>query len=347
MGSGPALVRSPASIRGTVLVRSTAPDALSNLVAVLELTADGQMRCSAATRRPLTATVRLVQDALVAGDYYDAADLEAADHDSAHHESAHQDRAHQDRAHQDRAHQDRAHHDMAHHDGAGPIAAFAWPMLLQAGGLARLAGTGLELTPRGETVLATPSYQALGELWSRWHRSVSHDELSRIEAIRGQRRPGTLTTAARRRAAVADALAAVEPGIWIDVDTLFAIMQAQPAPLAVARSPLAQWRLYLVDSCYGSLGPAGWKAWNALEGRYALCVLFEYAATLGVIDVAYTGPRGARDDYGQLWGADRFDSLSRYDGLAAVRVNDLGAAILRDPGALPALGLPVPSRGPE
>ena len=241
MGSGPALVRSLASIRGTVLVRSTAPDALSNLVAVLELTADGQMRCSAATRRPLTATVRLVQDALVAGDYYDAADLEAAHHDRAHH---------------DRAHHDRAHHDRAHHDGAGPIAAFAWPMLLQAGGLARLAGTGLELTPRGETVLATPSYQALGELWSRWRRSVSHDELSRIEAIRGQRKPGTLTAAARRRAAVADALAAVEPGIWIDVDTLFAIMRAQPAPLAVARSPLAQWRLYLVDSYYGSLGPA-------------------------------------------------------------------------------------------
>ena len=86
MGSGPALVRSLASIRGTVLVRSTAPDALSNLVAVLELTADGQMRCSAATRRPLTATVRLVQDALVAGDYYDAADLEAAHHDRAHHD---------------------------------------------------------------------------------------------------------------------------------------------------------------------------------------------------------------------------------------------------------------------
>ena len=96
MGSGPALVRSPASIRGTVLVRSTAPDALSNLVAVLELTADGQMRCSAATRRPLTATVRLVQDALVAGDYYDAADLEAAHHDSAHHDRAHHDRAHHD-----------------------------------------------------------------------------------------------------------------------------------------------------------------------------------------------------------------------------------------------------------
>ena len=71
-GSGPALVlRASAFLRGTVIVRCTAPDALSNLVAVLELAADGQMRCSAATRRPLTATVRLVEDALVAGDYYD------------------------------------------------------------------------------------------------------------------------------------------------------------------------------------------------------------------------------------------------------------------------------------
>jgi len=316
-GSRPALVRGLAALRGTVRVRCTAPDALSNLVAVLELTADGQMRCSAATRRPLTATVRLVEDVLVAGDYYDGVG------------------------------RDGAHREGAHHDGCEPIAAFAWPMLLQAGGLARLAGTGLELTPRGEAVLARPSYQALSELWGRWLKSVSHDELSRIETIRGQRKPGTLTTAGRRRAAVAEGLAAVEPGIWIDVDTLFAIVRAQPAPLAVARSPLAQWRLYLVDSHYGSLGPAGATAWNALEGRYALCVLFESAATLGVIDVAYTGPRGARDDYRELWGADRYDCLSRYDGLAAVRVNDLGAAILHDRGALAALCLPVPRRGPD
>ncbi len=76
-------------------------------------------------------------------------------------------------------------------------------------------------------------------------------------------------------------------------------------------------------------------------------MLFEYVATLGVIDVAYTGPRGARDDYRELWGADRYDSLSRYDGLAAVRVNDLGAAILHDPGALASLGLPVPGQGSQ
>ena len=318
-GSGPAHLRASAFPRGPVAVRSTAPDALSNLVAVLELAADGQLRCAAATRRPLAATVRLVEDALVAGDYYD------------------------------RRGQDE------------PVAAFAWPMLLQAGGLAALArgdetlipprpprrgsaGTRLELTPRGEAVLSAPCYPALGELWNRWLRSVSQDELTRIEAIRGQGRTGTLTAPARRRAAIADGLAALAPGVWVEVDALFAVLQAQPGPLAVAASPLTQWRLYLTDPRHGSLGPLGPKAWNVLEGRYALCVLFEYAATLGVVDVAYTGAWGARADYRGLRGADGYDSLSRYDGLAAVRVNDLGAAILHDPGALPALGLPVPRR---
>ena len=107
----------------------------------------------------------------------------------------------------------------------------------------------------------------------------------------------------------------------------------------------ALWRLYVLDSYYGSLGHAGSRAWDLVEGRYALCVLFEYAATVGLIDVAYTDPRGARDDYRALWGADQLSCLSRYDGLAAVRVNELGAAVLHDPDALPGLGLPVPRRG--
>jgi len=303
-GSGPAILRASAFPRGPVTVRDTAPDALSNLIAVLELAADGQVRCSTATRRPLAATVRLVEDVLVAGDYYD------------------------------RRGEDE------------PIAAFAWPLLLQAGGLARLSGPVLELTPRGEAVLAQPSYQALGALWERWLRSVSQDEFSRIEAIGGQRRTGTLTAPARRRAALADGLAALVPGVWVEVDALFAVLRAQPAPLVVAASPLTRWRLHLGDPRHGSLGPVGRQAWNVIEGRYALCALFEYAATLGVVDVAYTAARGARDDYRGLWGADGYASLSRYDGLAAVRVNELGAAILHDPGSLPALGLPVPQRTP-
>jgi len=307
---GPPLLRVLALPAGPVRIRCTAPDALSNLVAVLELAADGRLRCAAGTRRPLAATVRLVEDTLVAGDYYGGPEGEPRD------------------------------------DGE-PIAAFAWPMLLQAGGLARLGGTALELTPRGRAVLARPSCGCVGALWDRWRGSVSQDEFSRIEAIRGQRKTGTLTPVASRRAAVADGLAALEPGVWVDVDAFFAILRTQAEPLAVTASPLARWGLYLEDPRHGSLGPAGEKAWAAVEGRYALCILFEYAATLGVVDVAYAGPRGARGDYRELWGADQRDSLSRYDGLSAIRVSELGAAILHDPGVLDAHRLPLPRRLPR
>ena len=278
-------------------VRCTAPDALSNLVAVLELVADGQVGCSAVTRRPSAASVRLVEDVLVAGDFYDAGE---------------------------------------------PISAFAWPLLLQAGGLAQLAGTRLELTVRGNAALARPSYQTVGTLWARWLRCVSHDEMARIEAIKGQRKPATLTAAARRRAAVEAGLAALQPGEWTDVDELLWILRTQPPRLVAVRSLIALWRLYLVDSYYGSLGHASREAWDVVEGRYALCVLFEYAATLGLIDIGYVDPCGARDDYRSLWGADSYPSLSRYDGLRYIRVNELGTAILHDPDVLPYLALPVP-----
>ncbi|HLK75995.1 MAG TPA: hypothetical protein VKU77_20400 [Streptosporangiaceae bacterium] len=280
-----------------VLVRWTAPDALSNLVSVLDLAADGQVRYAASTRRPTAASVKLVEDVLVAGDFYDSGE---------------------------------------------PIAAFAWPLLIQVGGLARLSGTRLELTPRGQAALTRPSYEALGALWARWLASVSTDELARIEAIKGQRKPGTLTSAVTRRAAVAAALAALPPGAWTGAGKVLASLRAQQPPLVAARSLRALWRLYVADSYFGSLGHAGSRTWDLVEGRYALCVLFEYAATLGLIDVAYADPRGARDDYRALWGADQLSCLSRYDGLCAVRVNDLGAAVLHDPDALPVLGLPVP-----
>jgi hypothetical protein len=59
-----------------------------------------------------------------------------------------------------------------------------------------------------------------------------------------------------------------------------------------------------------------------------LVFLFEYAATMGLIDVAYIHPSGARRDYGDLWGTDDLDCLSCYDGLLYIRINGLGAYCL-------------------
>ena len=219
-----------------------------------------------------------------------------------------------------------------------PIAAFAWPLLLQAGGLAALSGTRLQPTARGRAVMASPSYAALGAMWTKWLTKALIDEFSRIESIKGQRTAATLTAAAKRRSAVALGLAELPTGEWIEIDDVFRALR-RCGELKIARGERAVWKLYLEDPQYGSMGYDGFGTWSVLEGRYALCVMFEYAATLGLLDVAYCDPEGARTDYHQCWGADDYGYLSRYDGLTAVRVNALGAAAFHG-RPIDGLGLP-------
>jgi hypothetical protein len=210
-----------------------------------------------------------------------------------------------------------------------PIAAFAWPLLLQAGGLAELAGNRLQLTDRGRAALTKPAATTIRQLWRSWVATTLLDEFNRVDGIKGQRAANVLTAAKTRRKAVATALADCTGEDWVAIDDLFTSMsRRRDTSPTIARSERALWKLYLVDPQYGSLGYSGFAGWPILEGRYTLAVLFEYAATLGLIDITYTDPSGARTDYHDNWGADDLDRLSRYDGLLAVRLNTLGAYAL-------------------
>jgi hypothetical protein len=165
-------------------------------------------------------------------------------------------------------------------------------------------------------------------LWQRWLTHAVIDEFSRIEEIKGQSIRNVLTAAKPRRQMVAAALATCTPGEWIDVDTLFAVMRRGNMSPTIARTDMALWKLYLVDPQYGSLGYDGFHDWELLEGRYTLAVLFEYAGTLGLVDLDYVDPSWARDDFRDNWGGDDLDALSRYDGLRAIRLTALGAYVL-------------------
>ena len=208
------------------------------------------------------------------------------------------------------------------------IAAYAWPLLIQAGGLAEIAGTRLQLTARGRKALSAPPHGTVRDLWRRWVSSGVLDEFSRIENIKGQRSATVLSSISARRRTVAAAAASLPAGTWVEIDDLFVQMRRSGLNPTVERNSRSLWRLYLVDPQYGNLGYDGNHEWEILEGRYTLAVLFEYAATLGLLDVAFTDPAGARQDFGHIWGADDLACLSRYDGLTAVRVNDLGAYVL-------------------
>jgi hypothetical protein len=208
-----------------------------------------------------------------------------------------------------------------------PIRAFAWPLLLQASGLAEPAGAKLRLSVAGRRALGVPGAQTLRQLWERWAKSTLLDELQRIEVIRGQTGNGRrgLTAVAGRRTAVAQALAECPVGRWMQTEELFRFMRASGIDFEVTRSP---WSLYIAEKQYGSLGYEGFGGWNILQARYALCVLFEYMATLGMVDVACVSPVGARNDFHDLWGTDELEFFSRYDGLAFVRLTPLGAYCL-------------------
>lgn len=114
-------------------------------------------------------------------------------------------------------------------------------------------------------------------------------------------------------------------GKWLDVNEFFRYMRASGYDFEVTREP---WDLYITDANYGSLGHSGYHDWEIMQGRYLLCLLFEYAATLGMIDIAYVPPAGVRPDYGNIWGTDDLEFFSRYDGLRYFRLTALGAYCL-------------------
>ncbi|QSE93130.1 helicase-associated domain-containing protein [Rhodococcus pseudokoreensis] len=174
-----------------------------------------------------------------------------------------------------------------------PIASFAWPLIIQAGGLATIEGGRLRLTPKGRTALSRPAAEVISQLWRRWLTRAVIDEFSRIEQIKGQRARNVLTSARTRRQTVAAALAGCPPGEWIGMDSLFTTMRRKGMSPNVARSERAL-----------------------------------YAGTLGLLDLDYRHPSGARSDFHDIWGGDNLDALSRYDGLQAIRLTTLGCYTL-------------------
>jgi hypothetical protein len=276
-----------------VRIRATELEALHDLSAVLRLIDAGKVGVSATTHRPGQAALKGMATVLHSGDFYTGEEEDLEEEERA---------------------------DL-------PIKPFAWPLLAQAGGFASLSGSKLQLTAAGRKASMNPPQEALQTAWNKWLRTNLLDEFNRVNAIKGQGGKGgsSLTAVVRRREMVAAALRECPPGAWIAIDELFRYMQAAGHSFEVARDP---WSLYLSDRNYGSLGYDGFHDWEILQGRYTMALLFEYAATLGLIDVAYILPVGARRDFRQLWGTDDLSYLSRYDGLLYFRLNPLGAWVL-------------------
>ncbi len=209
----------------------------------------------------------------------------------------------------------------------GPMQSFAWPLLLQGGGLAKADGSFLQLTPAGRKALKSDLAGGIQKAWQRWEKTKIIDEFSRVTAIKGQRsnRGRTMTTPVKRRPMINNLLEDLQPGKWIGIDELIRLLQTKSEYSFDMVN--YDWKLYFLDQQYGNLDYH--DTWPLLQLRYVLIYLFEYCATLGLVDVAYQDPRGARyEDYSSCWGADDLEYLSHCDGLQYIRINDLGAFIM-------------------
>jgi hypothetical protein len=277
-----------------VVCREMELAALRDVLTVLRLVDAGKVAVTEKNRWPTPAAMRQVAGVLDGGDYY-------PDEPSARTKPSEEDE-----------------------DQPGPIRAFAWPMLLQAGKLAQVRGSRLELSKAGRAALMAPPHEILRGLWERWTGSDLLDELRRINVVRGQTGNGRrhLTNPAERRVAIAAALSDCAVGRWVALDEFSRHMLATGNEFHVTSDP---WTLYVGEQQYGSLGD---EDWNILQLRYLLGLLMEYAATLGMVDVAFIPPDGARPDYGDLWGTDDLAFFSRYDGLMFLRLTSLGAYAL-------------------
>jgi hypothetical protein len=209
----------------------------------------------------------------------------------------------------------------------GQVKAFSWALLVQAAKFAALRNEKLLLTKTGRAALETPPEHTLREIWNAWVARGIIDEFSRIDTIKGQKGKGRrgLTPPEDRRLTIKCALAECPVGRWVEIGEFSRYMRAAGFQFEVTRDA---WGLYICDPQYGSLGYSGYGGWNILQERYLLCLLFEYAAPLGVIDIAYEHPAGARSDFQGQWGTDDLIFLSRYDGLRYFRLTSLGAFIL-------------------
>jgi hypothetical protein len=208
----------------------------------------------------------------------------------------------------------------------GTIRAFALPIILQAADLAELSGKKLRLTAAGEKALSNCSEKTIKAIWKKWLKTNFLDEFRRINEIKGQTGKGQkgFTALAGRRQTIASGLLDCPVGEWVGIDDFFRYLIATGNTFLVSRQTEY---LYLCEAGYGSLYDLG-REWSILEERYTLCFLLEYAATLGIIDVAYIHPSGSRQNYNDFWGVDDFEFLSRYDGLLYFRLTPLGAYCL-------------------
>ena len=193
-------------------------------------------------------------------------------------------------------------------------------------GLVQIRDGKLELTKAGRAALLDPSPSLLKTCWAAWIAWDGPDELNRIRGLKGQNvRGSSYTRTSERKKAISQALARCPVGHWIPIQEFLRFVRIDHE-FEVERSEYPS--LYVgYSSNIGSVTSMDLGAWNSTSGAYTRAILLEYAATLGLIDVATIPLAEANLDFTYHYELAAAD-FSRYVSLAHLRVNNLGRYIL-------------------
>lgn len=264
---------------------NTEQTAQADLLSVLRLIETGKIKISDKTGYPTKSSINTITEILQSGDFYPDQDSEDAPIEP-----------------------------------PGAIRAFAWPVMIHAAKLARSKSGKLELTPKGRKALTEPTHEIIKTLWQSWLSNKNFDELRRVNNIKGQTGKGKrgLTPPKERRHIIVQTLKQCPTDSWLAFEDFFDFMRILGHILIVSEDP---YELYIGTKYYGDLGHNS----GLLTLCYTLVFLFEYMATLGLIDITYLDPADTPWEFDYEINSE---FLSRYDGLTHFKINNLGAYCL-------------------
>ncbi|MBM7070758.1 hypothetical protein JQC92_01705 [Shewanella sp. 202IG2-18] len=203
--------------------------------------------------------------------------------------------------------------------GEEHILAYGWIRLLAN---SRFAKAQASLIPSKQQAKSTA--ETIKSIWDDWCYKSKDEEFNRIDVIKGQKGKAKryFSDAVDRRLNVIEALLECEVNQWVSFDEFSRFILATGRDIQVTDAPE---HLYIYDAHYGGLYNGGW---DIIEESYLKCLLVEYMATLGVIDVVMYDLSQISDSNDDYWGTVDLDCLHRYQGLRYFKLTELGAYVL-------------------
>ena len=206
-------------------------------------------------------------------------------------------------------------------ESANSIKAFGWIQILRSALWVKETHGELQINLK-KASLQQRHCDTIKQLFWDWKDRSKFDEFSRINQIKGQKGKGQkyFTNPIDRRDACIETLRGCPINKWVSFVDYLRLMAVENQFFNVTLEPYS---LYIGDSVYGRFHDD-----TFLTNAYTRCLMMEYFATLGMIDIAYVNPVDVQDNYYDRWGQFDLDYLSIYDGLKYLRLTELGAYVL-------------------